>query len=62
MGADRDEAMMGIHRERATLKWFQSELCGDSTMLMAALSVRRLRYTVTSNLWLLVTVICLYLQ
>lgn len=62
MGADRDEAMMGIHRERATLKWFQSELCGDSTMLMAALSVRRLRYTVTSNQRLLVTVICLYLQ
>lgn len=62
MGADRDEAMIGIHRERATLKWFQSVLCGDRTMLMAALSVRRLRYTVTSNLWLLVTVICLYLQ
>lgn len=48
MGADRDEAMMGIHRERATLKWFQSVLCGDSTMLMAALSVRRLRYGAVS--------------
>lgn len=62
MGADRDKAMTGIHRERATLKWFQSVLCGDSTMPKAALSVRRLRHTVTSNLWLLVTVICLYLQ